>query len=73
MNNISSEVQSTGQFIQYYRKEEMKISRQKLADLADVDVTTITSFEKGELNIRLGTLVRICKAMNLKLIITEAD
>lgn len=68
--NISSRIKATGQFIQRCR-EDMGISRQKLADLADVDATTIKRFEKGDQDIRLGTLIRICDAMGLKIVIRE--
>lgn len=42
------------------RRKELNISQEKLAFLADIDRSYVSGIERGERNISLNTLFKIC-------------
>lgn len=43
------------------------ISQEKLANLAELDRTYVTSVENGKRNISIVNIVKLCKALNIPL------
>lgn len=52
--------------ILYYRKRSGLLQRE-LADLVDVHPTAVSNWETGKNSIDIETLVKVCKALNVKL------
>ncbi len=49
------------------RRQELKITQQELAELADVSINTIVAVERGTANPRIATLLSICNVLGLQL------
>lgn len=49
------------------RRLENKLSQEKLADLADLHFTYVSSVERGERNISLENMGKLAKALNCKI------
>ena len=47
---------------------EKNISIQQLADIIDIEYNNLIRIEKGRTNITIGTLLKICQALEVKLI-----
>lgn len=63
MNDITVII---GRRIRSYR-EEQKMSREKLAEIADLHPTYIGQLERGEKNATIDTLDRICDGLSITL------
>lgn len=59
-----------GKMIHFHRKES-GLSQEKLAKLAGVGKTVIFDIEKGKLSVRLDTLLRVMKVLNIKITFTS--
>jgi transcriptional regulator with XRE-family HTH domain len=57
-----------GRIIQFHRKKA-RLTRIELSAIAGVGKTVIYDIEHGKETIRLNTLLKICKALNLSLTI----
>ncbi|WP_298156176.1 helix-turn-helix transcriptional regulator [Flavobacterium sp.] len=55
-----------GEIIKFHRLEK-KLSQEKLAGLAEIDRTYMQSIEKGERNISISTLLKIARALDIKM------
>lgn len=55
-----------GRMIRFHRKKAA-LSQERLAFLADVGKTVIFDIEKGKLSIRLDTLLKILRVLNIGL------
>ena len=49
-------------------RTEKNISIQQLADIIDIEYNNLIRIEKGRTNITIGTLLKICQALEVKLI-----
>ncbi|MCH5239328.1 MAG: helix-turn-helix domain-containing protein [Muribaculaceae bacterium] len=49
------------------RRRNLEITQQELADLAEVNINTIVSLEKGEGNPKIKTLIQISKVLGLEI------
>ncbi|MBE0636950.1 MAG: helix-turn-helix transcriptional regulator [Bacteroidales bacterium] len=62
------QTQELAQTIRMHRKAA-KLSRVQLADLSGVGKTVIYDVEKGKESVRLVTLLKILKVLNIKIIL----
>lgn len=62
--NMTELTEIIGQRIRNYR-EGQKMSREKLAELADLHPTYIAQLERGEKNATINTLDRICNSLGI--------
>jgi y4mF family transcriptional regulator len=62
--------QEIKEVIRSHRKAA-KLSRNKLAELAGVGKTVIFDIEKGKESVRLDTLRKILKVLNIKIILSS--
>ncbi len=62
------ETQDLAQIIRLHRRAA-KLSRVQLAELSGVGKTVIYSIEKGKESIRLDTLRKILKALNIRIVL----
>jgi transcriptional regulator with XRE-family HTH domain len=49
-------------------REEKKLSIQELSDELNIEYNNLIRIEKGRTNLTIGTLLKICLALNVKLI-----
>jgi y4mF family transcriptional regulator len=54
-----------------FHRKKSGLSRNQLADLAGVGKTVIYDIEKGKESIRLSTLQKVLKALNIKITFTS--
>lgn len=54
-------------------REEKGLSQEKLSELADVGLRTITNIEKGSFSVKIDTLYKIVKVLNSTIEIKKAD
>ena len=57
--------QTIGKRIRYRRKFEMDITLEELSALSTVDDKHIGEIERGNVDPRIKTLIKICEALNL--------
>lgn len=62
--------QKLAEVVRLHRKAA-KLSRIQLAELAGVGKTVIYDIEKGKESIRLNTLRKILKVLNIKIVLTS--
>lgn len=55
-----------GQMIRYHRKKS-GLSQEELAKLGGLGKTVIFDIEKGKLTVRLETLLKVLKVLNIKM------
>jgi transcriptional regulator with XRE-family HTH domain len=55
------------------RRKQLNISQQKLAELIETKQPAISRIEQGDVNVTLGTLIKLADALNSKLEISLAD
>ena len=66
----TSEVKDIGKIIRLNRKQS-GLSQSELANLSGVGRSVVYEIEKGKLNIRLNTLLKVLKALNIKIEVTS--
>jgi len=49
-------------------RADKNISIQQLADIIDIEYNNLIRIEKGRTNITVGTLLKICQSLEIKLI-----
>ena len=49
------------------RRRQLNINQHDLADLAEVNINTIVSIERGKGNPKLGTIIILCKVLGLEI------
>ena len=49
------------------RRRQLNINQQDLADLAEVNINTIVSVERGKGNPKLDTIIILCKVLGLEI------
>ncbi len=54
--------------IRFHRKQS-GLSQRALADLAGVGKTAVFDLEKGKPTVRLDTLLKVCKVLNIRLVL----
>lgn len=65
-----AQVQELKEVIRMHRKAA-ELSRVKLAELAGVGKTVIYDIEKGKESVKLDTLRKILKVLNIKIVLTS--
>ena len=65
-----SQTQELKEVIRMHRKAA-KLSRVQLAELAGVGKTVIYDIEKGKESVRLNTLQKILKVLNIKIVLAS--
>lgn len=55
-----------GDIVKFHRKQA-KLNQKELADLAGVGKTVIFDIENNKVTVRLETLLKVCKALNINL------
>ncbi len=61
-------VQDIGAVIRFHRKQS-GLSQRGLANMAGVGKTAVFDLEKGKTTVRLDTLNKICRILNIRLLI----
>lgn len=65
--SMDQEVKSEIGLVIKKAREDQRLTKEKLADKSDVAVTSIRKIEKGELNPRLTTVMRIIRVLGIEL------
>lgn len=60
------EMQEIGKIVQYHRKR-VRLSRERLSKLSGVSASAIYGIEKGKQSVRMNTLMRILRALNISI------
>lgn len=55
------------------RRQNLKVTQQELADLADVNINTVVAIERGAGNPKIETLLAICDVLGLQTIVKLKD
>lgn len=55
------------------RRQNLKVTQQELADLADVNINTVVAIERGTGNPKIETLLAICDVLGLQTIVKLKD
>lgn len=61
-------VQDIGAVIRFHRKQS-GLSQRGLADMAGVGKTAVFDLEKGKTSVRLDTLTKVCRVLNMRLLL----
>lgn len=61
-------IENIGETIKFHRKKS-GLSQLELADLAGVGKTAIFDIEKGKQTVRLATLEKVLKALNIEMLL----
>ncbi|MCH8218537.1 MAG: helix-turn-helix transcriptional regulator [Planctomycetes bacterium] len=61
-------VQDIGAVIRFHRKQS-GLSQRGLADMAGVGKTAVFDLEKGKTSVRLDTLTKVCRVLNIRLLL----
>ena len=64
----SDNIQDIGSIILFHRKQS-GLSQRDLADMAGVGKTVVFDLEKGKTTVRLDTLIKICRVLNIRLML----
>lgn len=64
------EFEQIGEIVEFHRHKS-GLSRNQLAAFAGVGKTAIFELEKGKVSIRLDTLIKILKILNIKIILNS--
>jgi HTH-type transcriptional regulator / antitoxin HipB len=64
MQNIND----IGAIIPFHRKKS-GLSQRGLADMAGVGKTAVFDLEKGKITVRMDTLMKICRVLNVRLLL----
>lgn len=64
----TSDIQEIGSIVRFHRKKS-GLSQRGLADMADVGKTAVFDLEKGKATVRMDTLVKICRVLNIRLML----
>ncbi len=59
---VQYDVKHIGKNIKHIRKEILKISQEKLSEMADVSTETISNIERGEVEPSIKTLIGIANS-----------
>ncbi|MCH5224771.1 MAG: helix-turn-helix transcriptional regulator [Muribaculaceae bacterium] len=51
------------------RRKEVGITQQELADLAEVNINTIVTIERGDGNPKIQTIIGICEVLGLEILL----
>lgn len=62
-----SDLDTIGRLVRFHRVQS-KLSQTELADLAGVGKTVIYDIEKGKMTVRFETLMKVLRALNIKII-----
>ncbi len=62
-----SDFDTIGRLVRFHRKQS-NLSQSELADLAGVGKTVIYDIEKGKMTVRFETLMKVLRALNIKII-----
>ena len=62
------QINELGKIIEYHRKRS-KLSREELARIASVGKTVVFDLEKGKETIKLSTLNKIFKVLNINIVL----
>ena len=61
-------VHDIGAVIRFHRKQS-GLSQRGLADMAGVGKTAVFDLEKGKTSVRLDTLTKVCRVLNIRLLL----
>lgn len=62
-----NDLESISKIVKFHRKQS-GLSQLELANLADVGKTIIFDIEKGKLSIQYNTLIKVLKALNIRIV-----
>ena len=51
------------------RRRNLKLTQQELADLAEVNINTIVSLERGEGNPKIQTVFHVCEVLGMEIVL----
>ncbi len=61
-------IKDMGAIIRFHRKQS-GLSQRGLADMAGVGKTAVFDLEQGKVTVRMDTVVKICRILNVRLIL----